>query len=70
MLKKIVMFIIGINICSISLMFIIIYLNLLRMNYNFIDYIKYIFTHFECLMFIIGLILIKFSLKKSIKRNI
>ena len=67
MLNKIVIFLLGINICSISLMFMIIYLNLLRMNYTFIEYLKYIFTHFECLMFIIGLILIKISLKNEYK---
>lgn len=66
MLKKIVLFSLGINICSISLMYIIIYLNLLKMGYSFIDYIKFILTRIECLSLIIGIILIKISLK-SIK---
>ena len=54
--------------CSISLMFIIIYLNLIKMNYTFIEYIKYIFTHLECLMLIPGIIMIYISLKNSIKK--
>jgi hypothetical protein len=66
MLKKIVIFLLGINTCSISLMYIIIYLNLLKMGYSFIDYIKFIFSRIECLSLIIGIILIKISLK-SIK---
>ena len=66
MLKKIVLFSLGINICSISLMYIIIYLNLLKMGYSFIGYIKFILTRIECLSLIIGIILIKISLK-SIK---
>lgn len=69
MLKKILFFILGIYLCSISLMFIVIYLNLLKMNYTLIQYLKYIVTHIECLVFIVGVILIKISLKRSIKYN-
>ena len=44
MLKKLVLFSLGINICSISLMYIIIYLNLLKMGYSFIDYLNELFN--------------------------
>lgn len=65
MFKKIIMFICGIIITSYSLMFIIIYLNLLKMGYNVIEYLKYIFTHLECLMIFVGILLIILSLKKK-----
>lgn len=67
MIRHILLFILGILLNSISLMFIIIYLNLLKMNYTFIEYLKYIITNIECLLFIPGILLIKISLKKCIK---
>ena len=69
MIKRIIIFIIGVFLCSNSLTFIIIYLNLLRMDYSFIDYLKYVSNSFECLTFIIGVPLIYFSLKKEYKNN-
>lgn len=67
MIRHILLFILGILLTSISLMFIIIYLNLLKMNYSFIEYLKYVLTNLECLLFIPGILLIKISLKKCIK---
>ena len=68
MIKRIVSFILGILLCSNSLTFIIIYLNLLKMEYSFTDYFRYITHSFECLTFIIGIPLIILSFKKSIKK--
>ena len=65
MIHKIVFFILGIIICSYSLMFIIIYLNLLKMGVSFIDYIKYVISSFEFLIIFIGIILIYLSLRKK-----
>lgn len=65
MLKKIVLLFTGILLCSYSLMFIIVYLNLLKMGYSFIEYLKYIFTHIECLIGVIGIIFIFFSFFKK-----
>ena len=65
MLKKIVLLFTGILLCSYSLMFIIVYLNLLKMGYSFIEYLKYIFTHIECLIVVIGIIFIYFSFFKK-----
>jgi hypothetical protein len=67
MIRQIILFLLGILISSISLMFIIIYLNLLKMNFTIFDYIKYIFTHIECLMILIGILFIKLSFKKRYK---
>jgi len=43
---------------SIGLTFIIIYLNLLVMGYTFVEFLKYIFSRFECISFFVGYILI------------
>lgn len=67
MLKKIVCFIFGMIITSYSLMFIIIYLNLLKMGYTFLKYLKYIFTRFECLLLFLGIILLCISFRREKK---
>ncbi len=68
MLNKIVCFLLGIFLTSYSLMFIIIYLNLLKMGLSFFEYLKYIFTRYECLMFFVGIILICISMRKDKKK--
>lgn len=65
MIKNLILGLVGILITSYSLMFIIIYLNLLNMNYSLIDYILYILTHIECLIIFLGIILIIISLRKG-----
>jgi len=70
MLKRIFCFILGIIITSSSLMYIVIYLNLLRMGYTLIEYVKYTLTHFECLKIFIGIILILLSFKKGYKHEL
>ena len=67
MIKNLILRLVGILITSYSLMFIIIYLNLLNMNYSLIDYILYILTHIECLIIFLGIILIIISLRKEKK---
>ena len=64
---KITCFLLGVFLCSNSLTFIIIYLKLLKMDYTFLDYLKYVCSSVECLTFIIGVPLIIYSFKKSIK---
>lgn len=65
MFKKIIFFIVGIFITSYALMFFIIYLNLLKMGFTFIKYIKYVFSRVECLMIFLGILLILISFKKK-----
>ena len=43
---------------SIGLFYIIINLNLLVIDYNFSQYLIYIFTHVECLLFFLGILLL------------
>lgn len=70
MILKLFCLIIGINICAISLMFCLIYLNLLTFGFSFWGYIKFIFSRLEILMFIIGLLLIYISIHNFIKNCI
>ena len=63
-MNKIFLLLIGIILTSIGLSFIILYLNLLIINYTFLEYLLYIFTHISSLLFFIGLLLILISLKK------
>lgn len=65
MVKKIIMFIIGVIISAYSVMFIIIYFNILNMGYSLIDYMKYIIKKPECIIIILGILLICLSLRKE-----
>ena len=70
MLKRIIYFILGIIITSSALMYIVIYLNLLRMGYSMLDYVKYVLSSIECTKIFIGIILIILSLKKGRKNEL
>lgn len=70
MLKRIICFILGIIITSSALMYIVIYLNLVRMGYSMLDYVKYVFSSIECTKIFIGIILIILSLKKGRKNEL
>lgn len=59
------LFCLGIILSVIGLTYIIIYLNLLVIGFNINDYLKYIFTKFECLLFFIGYILLIVLIKKG-----
>lgn len=65
MIYKLLLFILGIILISISLVFTILYLNLLNMGYSFFDYVNFIIRRFECYVFIIGIILIIISMRKE-----
>ena len=67
MIKRIFFIITGILLCSYSIMFIVIYLNLLKMGYTFIGYIKYISSSIECLLLIPGIIILIKKKKKKYK---
>ena len=58
----------GIILSSIGLTYIIIYLNLLLIGFSFIDYLEYVFTKIECLLFFVGYILLIILIKKGNKK--
>ena len=64
MIKKIFYFILGIILCSYYLMICIIYLNLLKMDYSFLDYLKSIILNYEIINLILGIIFIILSFRK------
>lgn len=58
---KISTFILGLLLTTTGLTFIISYINLLEIGYNFTEYVKFIISRFECLLAPIGIIIIFFS---------
>ena len=65
MLIKILMFIIGFILTSLSLSFLFLYLNILNLGYNFIEFINFIIKKWELYLFFIGIILMIISLRKE-----
>lgn len=60
--KKIFLFLIGFGLSIIGFMYIITYLNLLTIGYNFLYYANFISRRIECLYAPLGLILIFISI--------
>ena len=61
MIFRIMLFLLGIILCSIGLSFTIIYLNLLNMGYNFKEYVHFIISKWECLIILVGFFFIFLS---------
>ena len=53
---KFLIFLFGFGLSVIGLSYIIIYLNLLSIGYNFFEYVNFIIRRIECLNFILGVI--------------
>ncbi len=64
-MKKIILLGIGILFLAISFFFMILYLNLFTLGYSFFDYVHFINSRIECLIFYIGIILVIVGLKKK-----
>ena len=60
---------IGIFLASIGFMFVLLYTNFLTLGYNFWDFVQFISTRVECLLFVFGWILIFISIERR-KRNV
>lgn len=58
-------FLIGFGLTLIGCIYIIIYLNLTTIGYNFLEYVKFIIRRPECLISVVGLIIIYFSIPKE-----
>ena len=57
MLLRIFLFLIGFGLTTIGFMYIIVYLNLISIGYNFLEYVNFIIRRIECLNAFIGIIL-------------
>lgn len=66
-MSKIICLLLGILITSYSLFFMIVYLNILNIEHSFIEYFIFISKKYECLMIIVGIILLYYSLRKGKK---
>lgn len=64
MIMKAVLFVIGIVLISISISFLIIYINLLNMGYTFSEYVNFIIRRLEIIAFIPGICLVIISMLK------
>lgn len=62
MLARIFFFLIGFGFTVVGNVYIISYLNLLTIGYNFFDYVNFIIWRIECLYSIIGIIIIIISI--------
>ena len=69
MIFRVLMFFLGILLASIGLSFIIIYLNLLNMGYNFWEYVNFISRRIECLGVFLGLFLVFISVYRKGNKN-
>ena len=55
---RILFFLIGFGFAIIGFMYIIMYLNYLEIGYSYLEYLQLIFTKFECLLAVIGILII------------
>lgn len=62
MLVRIFFFLIGFGLTIIGSVYILVYLNLLTIGYNFLEYVNFIIRRFECLIFIFGVIIMYISI--------
>ena len=67
---KFLIFLLGILFTSIGLFFLILYLNLFAMGYSFFEFVNFIIRRFECWLFLLGLIMLVFSLGRSLKNEL
>ena len=61
-MKRIFLFLVGFGLTTIGLVYIISYLNLITIGYNFIEYVNFIIRRIECIYAILGITLIILSL--------
>lgn len=67
---RIFFFLMGFGLMLIGLSFIILYLNLMTIGYNFLNYVNFISRRIECYYSIIGLIIMVLSISiKGDKKN-
>lgn len=63
-MNKIFFFILGFILTTVGTIYIISYLNLLTIGYNFLEYVKFIIRRIECLYAIIGITIIFITILK------
>lgn len=66
---RFLIFLFGFGLAVIGLSYIIIYLNLMSLGYNFLEYVNFIIRRIECLNFIFGILLMIISVFIGGKNN-
>ena len=61
MIFRIFLFLIGFGLTTIGFMYIVAYLNLISIGYNFFEYVNFIIRRIECINAIIGILLMIMS---------
>lgn len=59
---RIFFFLFGFGLMVVGFTYVILYLNLLTIGYNFLDYVNFIYSRVECYFVIIGLIILMLSI--------
>ena len=62
MLTRIFLFLLGYSLTLLGLIYIISYINLISIGYNFLEYVNFIFRRIECIYTLIGIILMLCSI--------
>lgn len=69
MIARIFFFLLGFGLSVIGFTYVIGYLNLLTMGYTFLEYLAFVFKRSECIIAVIGFLLITFSIFKGDNKN-
>lgn len=70
MITRVFFFLLGFILMVIGFMYMMIYMNLLSFGYNLFEYLIYVMTHYECLIAILGFIIVLFSLFRKGKNHV
>ena len=70
MLFRISLFLLGFGLTTIGFVYIICYLNLLSIGYNFTDFVNFIISRIECLNAIFGIIIMYLSINLGGKNEL
>lgn len=62
MCARILFFLIGFALAVIGSTFMILYLNLITIGYSFLEYVNFIIRRFECLISLLGLVIMYISI--------
>jgi len=69
MVMRIFVFLFGFGLSVIGFMYIISYLNLLTLGFSFLEYLTFIFKRIECIIAIIGFLMITLAIFKGGESN-
>lgn len=62
MLLRIFFFLFGFGLMVVGFTYVILYLNLLSIGYNFLEYVNFIFSRIECYFIFVGLVILILSI--------